>query len=465
LRPARTGAEGSAIPGRRRGRPRVVDVGQASLAAVFSIVRDGLASTRAAVEEMTGFSRAVVVERLATLESLGLLAPGDLAASTGGRAARTLRFRVEAGVILLAVIDRSSLAIGLADLDGVIQMEHHESLDVGAGAEALLDRLTMLFGWLGEEHGGNNAVWAIGLAVSGAAAADLGAPADGASFASDPTDPWSPGDLASELTVRFGAPVWARSATQMMTMGELLAGTGVGIRDLLFVNLSRSVTAGVVSNGRLHRGAHGAAGLIGHAPTGEESDVPCRCGNRGCLESLVGGDAIAREGAKAAADGRSPYLAEVLRRGDPIAAADVGLGAQFGDAFCAEFTSRCGRLVGAGLAPLVNVLNPALVVLGGSVAQSGDVLLAAVRESIYRLSNPQATRELRILRSQMGGTVGLMGAGRMVADALFERELLQDWIAQGSPRRLACVQAHIEASRAARRRSPPLPSGGQAAVS
>jgi predicted NBD/HSP70 family sugar kinase len=442
-----------------------VDVGQASLAAVFSTVRDGVATTRPAVEEATGFSRAVVVERLATLEAFGLLGPGDLAASTGGRAARNLRFRAEAGLILLAVIDRSSLAVGLADLDGIIQMEHHEALDVSAGPEALLDRLTMLFVWLGEEQGGRNAVWAIGLAVSGAAAADLGGAGEAAIFASDPSDPWSAGDLACELAARFGAPVWARSSTQMMTMGELLAGTGVGIRDLLFVNLSRSVTAGVVSDGRLHRGAHGATGLIGHMPTGEESDVPCRCGIKGCLESLVGSDAVAREGARAAADGRSPYLAQVVKRGDPIVAADVGQGAQVGDAFCAEFMSRCGRLLGAGLAPLVNLLNPALVVLGGSVPQTGDVLLAAVRESIYRLSHPRATRELRILRSQMGGTAGLIGAGRMVADALFAAEFLPDWIALGTPRRLPSVQARIDASRAARRRPPSLPVSGQAAAS
>ncbi|MEJ1935636.1 ROK family protein, partial [Nostoc sp. NIES-2111] len=296
-------------------------------------------------------------------------------------------------------------------------------------------------------------------------AAVLGGPADSASLASDPVDPWSPGDLASELTVRFGAPVWAGSSAQMMAMGELLAGTGVGTRDLLFVNLSRSVTAGLVSDGRLHLGAHGATGLIGHMPTGGESEVPCRCGIRGCLESLVGSDAIAREGAKAAADGRSPYLAEVLRRGDAIAAPDVGLGAQVGDPFCAEFMSRCGRLIGAGLAPLVNLLNPALVVLGGSVAQTGDILLAAVRESIYRLSHPKATRERRIRRPRRGGTAGLFGAGRLVADALFAADFLPEWIALGTPRRRPSVQARIEASRAARRRPPSLPGAGQAAAS
>jgi predicted NBD/HSP70 family sugar kinase len=136
-----------------------------------------------------------------------------------------------------------------------------------------------------------------------------------------------------------------------------------------------------------------------------------------------------------------------------VTATDVGHGAQLGDAFCAEFLARCGRLVGARLAPLVNLLNPAYVVLGGSVAESAEVLLASVREAIYRQSHPLATRDLRILNSQLGGTAALIGASSLVSDEIFSASLLQDWIRYGSPRRLPSFLATLEAFRAGARRA------------
>jgi predicted NBD/HSP70 family sugar kinase len=201
--------------------------------------------------------------------------------------------------------------------------------------------------------------------------------------------------------------------------------------------------------------------MIGHAPTGEDGAVTCRCGSRGCLEAMAGGDAIARSGWAAAQDGRSRYLADALTRSGEVTAADVGHGAQLGDTFCAELMVRCGRLVGESLAPLVNLLNPSLVVLGGDMSPSGDILLAAIREAIYRQSHPLVTRDLRIVRSQLGGSAGLVGAAQVATDELFAADMLQGWITLGTPRRLpnltALVHAARSRSRAAVAARPPAP--------
>ena len=133
----------------------------------------------------------------------------------------------------------------------------------------------------------------------------------------------------------------------------------------------------------------------------------------------------------------------MLERNGEINAADVSHGAQLGEAFCAEILARCGRLVGQCLAPLVNLLNPAVVVLGGAVAQSGDILLAAVREAIYRQSHPLVTRDLRIVRSQMGDSAGLVGAAEIVCDEIFAPASMQEWIAHGSPRRYPAFVAWL----------------------
>ena len=186
---------------------------------------------------------------------------------------------------------------------------------------------------------------------------------------------------------------------------------------------------------------------------------------------MASGDAIARQAGRAAQDGRSRYLAEMIERNGEISAADVSHGAQLGEAFCAELLARCGRLVGQSLAPLVNLLNPAVVVLGGAVAQSGDILLAAVREAVYRQSHPLVTRDLRIVRSQMGDSAGLVGAAQMVCDELFATAMIREWIALGSPRRSPAFLAFLHAEKARERAAscgqariraaPALPGGSQ----
>jgi predicted NBD/HSP70 family sugar kinase len=419
----------------------------------LNLIRTGEATTRLDLERKSELGRAVVTSRLAMLEALGLVSEGELGAAIGGRAPRHMQFVAEAGAILVAVIERSSLAVALADLNGAPTVEHHEAIDLAVGPEATLERLTGLFIWLLDERGGKDRVWGVGLALPEPVLVDSG---DGDAFgigAVETLQAWRRFDFRSQCSVRFGAPCCVRSGAQVMTIGELKAGAGKGFADMLFLKLDRSISAGVSSGGRLHRGSQGFAGMIGHAPTGEDSEIVCRCGARGCLEALASGEAIARDGANAARDGRSRYLAEMLERNGEIGAADVSHGAQLGEAFCADILARSGRLVGQCLAPLVNLLNPATVVLGGGVAQSGDILLAAVREAIYRHSHPLVTRDLRIVRSQLGGSAGLIGAAEVVCDEIFAPASMQAWIARGSPRREPAFVAWLETETARSRKA------------
>ncbi len=436
---------------RRVGRPRTLETGGPSLAVVLNLIRTGAATARLDLERRSELGRAALVDRLEKLEKLGLVAEGELGAPDGGRAPRHMQFVAEAGAILVASIERSSISVALADLSGRLIVEHHEAVDLADGPEAVLDRLTSLFIWLLDERGDKERVWAIGLALPEPVVADTN---DGDAFgivSLDALRSWRGFDFESELSLRFKAPCWTRGGAQMMTFGEFKHGVCQGAGDLLFVRLGHSIGAGMVSAGRLHRGAQGFAGMIGHAPTGEMDGQACHCGAKGCLEALASGEAIAREARWAAQDGRSRYLADMAALNGGVTATDVGHGAQLGDAFCADLLSRCGRLVGESLAPLVNLLNPAFVVLGGSVAESADVLLASFRQAIYRRSHPLVTRDLRILRSQMGETAALLGATQLVLDEIFSPARLGEWITRGSPRRSPSFLAFLEAARAKRR--------------
>jgi glucokinase-like ROK family protein len=404
-----------------------------SLALVLSLVRSGRAETRQEIERLSGLSRAVVVDRVATLISSGLVEEGDLGASTGGRAPRQVRFASTAGHVLVGALGTTTLGVGLADLSGRLLLEHHEPADVTIGAARTLDRLEALFDWLLDEHPAARPVWGIGLALPGPVELAGGSLSSRAVLHLMPG--WDDYPVRERLSSRFGAPVWLDSEVHLMALGELRAGRGAGGDDLLFLKIGTGISAGLCANGKLHRGAQGHAGDIGHIAVDGDNGVICRCGNTGCLEALAGGEAIAREGQLAAEDGRSHLLAEVVASGRAVAAADVGMAANRGDPFSIELLARSGRLVGETLATLVNAYNPSLVVVGGGVAQAGEILLAAMREALYRRSRSLATRDLHIVRSEMGKTAGLMGAAFAVADELFSWEYLRTWIDDGAPTR------------------------------
>jgi predicted NBD/HSP70 family sugar kinase len=393
------------------------------------------------LERASGLGRAIVADRLATLTRLGLTREDEFGQATGGRAPRLARFRADAGVLLVGMVEPGSIAVGVADLSGRLLVEHHESAEVATDTDRSLKRLGTLFDWMLEQYKGKGDVWGIGVAVPG------------------PPDTAAGRSMVSGMARRYRATVSVHSSVQMRTLGEWRAGTGIGIANLIFVDLGREIAAGLLANGKLVLGAQGAAGIIGHVPAGEGDHTPCRCGNTGCLEVVAGADAIRRESLRAARDGRSPYLAEIISN-DDVSVADVGLTAQRGDPFSAELLSRCGRQIGTVLAALANAFNPSLIVLGGEVAETGDILLAAVREAVYRRSHPLVTRDLRIVRSQMGNSSGLVGAALTLIDSYFEPEFLEGWIATGSPSRHPDVIAEIAgtgetAERANRRPGPP----------
>jgi predicted NBD/HSP70 family sugar kinase len=454
----KTGSErpnegGLAASPRRVGRPRTTETGGASLALLMGLVRAGTATTRLDLERQADLGRAVVTDRVEMLRALGILAEGEMGRAEGGRAPRHLRFREEVGSVLVAVVEPSSLAVALTDLAGNFIVEHHEPTDLARGPDAVIDRLTTLFIWLLDERGGKQQVWGIGLSLPEPVLIDI---MDGEAFGAPDLaalEAWRQFDFGVELSLRFGAPSWVRGGVQTMTIGEWQAGGGKGASDVLFVKLGRSIHAGIVSNGRLHGGSQGSAGLIGHAPTGETGARICRCGGKGCLEAMASGEAIEEEGLLAAKTGRSRYLAETLERNGEVTAVDVGHGAQLGDGFCAELLTRCGRLVGEAMAPLANLLNPTVVILGGGVAQSGEVLLAAVREALYRKGHPLITRSLRIVRSQLGVTAGLVGAAHVVLDEIFALVSAREWVLHGSPRKEPAFLARMDAARARSRQA------------
>ena len=412
------------IRSRGKGRPRTSETAAPSLVEILNLIRTERATTRQALERESELGRAVVADRLQMLSDLGLVDESELGLATGGRAPRLVRFSSRRGLVLVATLDQTAIGVGIADLSGNLLTEHHEAADLTAPATLLAGRLTALFTWCMQRHATSTGPWGISLSMPGT----VPSVGDSAFMTATPAvlPAWEDFPLVETLTSQFGVPVWLRSSVETMTVGELHAGAGQGLRSMLFIKVGRRIGAGIVCDGQLYRGAHGAAGLIGA--------LPVTSGRmNGTLDMMAGSDMIQREGRAAAESGRSPILADLLRRGSEITAIEVSQAAQIGDPSAVAIMSTSGHLIGQVVATLANALNPELIVLSGSLVQSNDILLAGIREAVYGASHPLGTRDLRIIRSQMGSSAGLVGAARVASEAIFAPAFLKEWILQGRP--------------------------------
>jgi glucokinase-like ROK family protein len=404
-----------------------------ALVTVLDEIRLGRSRSRSELVVRTGLSRAIVAQRVGELLERGLFVEGDVGPSTGGRPPRQLSFRASAGHVLVADLGATSIDVALTTLDGRILGHHDEPASIEAGPEACLGRVEELFDQLvATTHAVPGRLWGIGIGVPGPVEFATGRPI------SPPIMPgWDGYPIRERLATRHGAPVWVDNDVNLLALGEWRSGVAAGHDDVVVVKIGTGIGAGIISGGRIHRGAQGSAGDVGHIQVTEDPDVVCRCGNIGCLEALAGGGALGRAGEDAARDGRSARLRTALDQRGAVTAQDVARAASAGDPVAVAMLQGAGRRVGAMLASVVNFFNPSLIVLGGGVSNSPDVLLASIRETVYRRSLPLATRELLIQRSSLGGLAGVMGAASTVVDELFSREAIGMWLESGDPTELA----------------------------
>lgn len=427
---------------RNTARPRRAEAAARSMAIILNLARTGQATTRQEIERSSELGRAIVADRLATLGDIGLIDESELGEAHGGRAPRIVRFNRDAGRILLATLDQTALGVGLADLSGNLLIEHHEAFDLTSPVAETDLRIASLFDWLIDKSAEDIPVWGVSISVPGSVQTT------GSENHRHPAPvmlpAWEGYPFVESMIERFNAPVWLRSSVETMTMGEAKAGAGVDVRNMLFIKVGKRIEAGMVFEGHLYRGAQGAAGLIGQLPVGSG-------GQSASLESLAGSERISKDGHRAAETRESDMLASILARSGRITAVDVGQSAQTGDAVSTEIISRSGRIIGQVVASLANMLNPSLIVLSGSVAQTNDILLAAVREAVYRSSHPLVTRDLSIVSSQMGNSASLVGAAAVAIEELFEAEMLRSWVLYGSPLISPAFQSALESARKASR--------------
>jgi glucokinase-like ROK family protein len=205
----------------------------------------------------------------------------------------------------------------------------------------------------------------------------------------------------------------------VMALGEQRYGAGMNIDHFIFVKVGTGIGAGIISNGRIHRGSDGSAGDIGHICVDKQGPI-CRCGNRGCLEAMTAGPAIVERAMQAARNGTSQILSRMrVSNNGSLRPEDVNAAIREGDEAALEIIRSSGQMIGDVLAGLVNFFNPSHIFIGGGIANFGNHLLVAIRRAVLRRSLPLATSGLDIVFSRLGSDAGVLGAIMLALEYLF----------------------------------------------
>ncbi len=227
---------------------------------------------------------------------------------------------------------------------------------------------------------------------------------------------WDAVPVTQILREALRVPVALENDANAAALGEHIYGAGRGFRNMIFITVSSGVGGGIIVDGRLYWGATGSAGEIGHMVLMEDGPI-CGCGQRGCLEALASGTAIAARAAALVAAGESAALARLARASSSLSAKDVGSAATEGDAVARRIIEEAGHYLGLGLVNLVHVFNPHGIVIGGGVSRMGDLLLDPAREVVRRRCFPLSQEGLQIVGGALGHRAGALGAIAALGEA------------------------------------------------
>jgi glucokinase-like ROK family protein len=382
----------------------------ATVGRIFKLIRDRGPLAASDIARLTGLAKSTVSVNVDRLLSAGLVRQE----ARPGTKRRKLKVAETKGFVVGVDLGQTHLAAALCDLEAMVLDRRRTALElVRESPESVLEKAAALVAELSGGAGVRGKdLFGVGVGVPGPVDFARGIPV------SPPVMPgWDRVPVTAHLAERLACPVFLDNDVNVMALGERDRGAAENADSFIFVKVGTGIGAGVVIHGEIYRGAKGAAGDIGHI--GLDGDAtPCPCGNRGCLEVVAGGAALAERARRAAREGRGRFLAERAAQGKPLDAVALGLGAAAGDEACVALLMESGMAVGNVLAKLVNFFDPSVIVIGGGVAQVGERYLASIREAVYRRSTPLATSDLVVKRSMLGEDCGVVGAAVLVLDEI-----------------------------------------------
>ena len=359
--------------------------------------------SRVQLAQRMNLTRAALTVIVNDLMESGVIRETNSRLSNAGRPAITLEINPQSGFVAAVDMGATHLSILVANCAAHVIAEKEVPFNIADGPVVCLDQADTLL---------RETVKLAGIELSDLLAIGVGVPgpimSEAGMVVAPPIMPgWDRYPIRTTLEKRWNCSVSLNNDAELGAVGEWAYGAARSAANLAYIKVGTGVGAGLLLDGHIYRGATGSAGEIGHL-TIDPNGTLCTCGNRGCLETFASGTAIARLAREAVAKNQPTQLAQIKR--DQITAKNVADEARRGDLTAQQIIAEAGAQLGVALAGLVNLINPNMVVVGGGVAQIGDLFLEPVRREVKRRSLPGSVNTMQITTALLGRRSIGMGA-------------------------------------------------------
>jgi len=389
-------------------------VREINLSAIMNRLHKHAPLSRSALAEMTGLNKTTVSSLVQELISHQFVREVGFDTAGAGRPAMLLEFNPNAGCIISAEIGVGFVSIICANFTAEIMWQTREYGNPQATQQDILDHLLELLRQaVAAANSSGKAV--LGLAVGVPGLVDR--KTDTLLFG--PNLCWENVPLGTFLRNHFDLPIFIDNEANMAALGEYYFGAAQDYNDILYVSVGVGVGGGVVQGGQLLAGATGFAGELGHMTVLPDGEL-CNCGNRGCWETLVSQQALLRRVQHALKQGQPSVLSEYIANGnlDNLALDHIQKAAALEDPLVLEILHETGCYLGIGVASLVNILNPELVILGGINDTVSEILLATLQEELKQRALRWNAEATEVVLAQHGSDACVMGGMAMIYQAI-----------------------------------------------
>ncbi|MHB1651774.1 MAG: ROK family protein [Desulfitobacteriaceae bacterium] len=386
---------------------------------VLNIIRENQNTSRNELARLTGLTAATISGIVREMVELGYVEEIGLGRSIGGRRPIRLRFHPESGYVVGVEITRTLTTVGIVDLQAKPVKVVHTSLNMTNPKTGITTLLKQLEEFIASTGIPQTKIMGAGFAFPGL----LNQQTKVIHRSTNLGEQWSNIPVKDWLAEHLGIPLFIENNSNAAALAEKILGQGKQVNDLAYINLGEGFSAGVIINGGLVYGSHGFAGELGHQVIVEDGPL-CNCGNKGCLESLYAVPALVRKANSelVLCKDNDPLKLIWAAKGE-VNIEDILNTCVEVNSYAWELLQQAGAYIGIGIANIINVLNPALICLGGILGEASPIMLDTLIGSVQRHANPEIVKATKIVTSLIGREAAFYGACLGAINQLFD---LQD---------------------------------------
>lgn len=333
--------------------------------------------------------------------------------TTGGRHPILYGLNPESGYFIGVDIKKFAVNIGLINFKGdMVDLKMDIPYKLENTPEALEELCRIISNFIKKTKIKTDKILNININISGRVNPELGYSFSHFNFSERP--------LAEILTEKIGYQISIDNDTRAMTYGEFLRGCVKGEKDIIFVNISWGLGIGIIIDGKVYTGKSGFSGEFGHVNV-FDNEILCHCGKKGCLETEASGSALHRILLERIKNGASSILSNRINTCEtPLTLDEIIAAVNKEDLLCIEIVEEIGQKLGKHIAGLINIFNPELVIIGGTLSQTEDYITQPIKSAIRKYSLNLVNKDSVITTSKLKGEAGVIGACMLARSRMFE---------------------------------------------